>query len=96
MYLCLLILSLNNKSDMTATTSRTVASLKEGETGVILSYSNDKVACKLLSMGVLPGKTLRLIRKAPFGGGFYLKVEEHILAIRESEASNILIVEIEE
>ncbi len=70
---------------------KTASDLKEGETGMILSYGNDRIAGKLLSMGFIPGKTLRLVRKSPFGGGLYLKMEENVIAVRENEASYILI-----
>ena len=72
---------------------KTICNLKEGEKGVIVSYNNDKIAGKLLSMGVLPGKTLRLIRRSLFGGGLYLKMEDHIIALRKDEANHIFIEE---
>lgn len=68
--------------------------LQEGETGIIRTFTNDKMASKLLSMGVLPGKHLRLIRRVPFGGGLYIKVEEANIAVRQSEALNIMVEKI--
>ena len=50
------------------TNFETLANLKEGEHGIIHQFTDDKMASKLLSMGVLPGKSLRLIRRVPFGG----------------------------
>ena len=42
-------------------------------------------------MGILPGKVLKLIRRAPFGGGLYIKVADCNIAVRDVEAQNILI-----
>jgi Fe2+ transport system protein FeoA len=44
-------------------------------------------------MGIIPKVKIELVRKAPFGGAYILKInEQHYLAIRESEAA---IVEID-
>ncbi len=72
-----------------------LSNLKDGENGTIRHFTNDHMASKLLSMGVLPGKSLRLVRRVPFGGGLYIKVENHNIAVREDEARNI-VLEIEE
>lgn len=69
----------------------TLANLKEGEGGIIHQFTDDKMASKLLSMGVLPGKSLRLVRRIPFGGGLYIKVEECNIAVRDKEAQNIVL-----
>ena len=73
------------------TNFETLANFKEGDSGIIHQFTDDKMASKLLSMGVLPGKFLRLIRRVPFGGGLYIKVEECNIAVRESEARNIVL-----
>jgi Fe2+ transport system protein FeoA len=69
-----------------------LADLKVGGEGRIHKFTNDVIASKLVSMGVLPGKTLRLVRRIPFGGGLYIKVEDHNIAVREEEAKNIVLI----
>jgi Fe2+ transport system protein FeoA len=69
-----------------------LSDLKVGEEGKIHKYTNDVIASKLLSMGVLPGKSVRLVRRIPFGGGLYIKVEDHNIAVREEEAKNIVLI----
>lgn len=69
----------------------TLANLKVGTSGKISQFTDDQMASKMLSMGILPGKVLKLIRRAPFGGGLYIKVEDNNMAVRDSEAQNILI-----
>ena len=44
---------------------------------------------------VLPGKCMRLMRRVPFGGGLYIKIDNNNIALREDEARNI-VLEMEE
>lgn len=69
----------------------TLSNLKVGTCGTIRQFTDDHMASKMLSMGILPGKALKLIRRAPFGGGLYIKVEDNNIAVRDIEAQNILI-----
>ncbi len=48
----------------------------EGEKYKIDGFSDDQIGGKLMTMGLLPGYKIFIIRKAPFGGGFYIKVEK--------------------
>ncbi len=69
----------------------TLSKVKVGTCGTIREFTNDHMASKMLSMGILPGKVLKLIRRAPFGGGLYIKVGDCNIAVRDVEAQNILI-----
>ena len=60
-------------------------SFEPGFKGIIDHFSSDEIARKLMSMGVLPGESIELIRKAPFGGGWYIKVGQRRLALRKQE-----------
>lgn len=68
-----------------------LAALKDGENGILTEFLDTKIACKLMSMGILPGKEIALIRRVPFGGGLYVKVAGQNFAIREEEARSMLI-----
>jgi ferrous iron transport protein A len=68
-----------------------LADIKVGGEGKLHKFTDDVIASKLLSMGVLPGKIVRLVRRIPFGGGLYIKVENHNIAVREEEAKNIVL-----
>lgn len=72
-------------------TTKAVAQLKAGDYGTIAHFTNDQMAGKLLSMGVLPGSNVQVIRVAPFNGGFYLKVDGNCIAIRATEAAHIFL-----
>ena len=70
--------------------ANSVKQLKEGHGGRITHFTNDHIAGKLMTMGVLPGSRLRVVRIAPFNGGFYLKVDGMTIVVRNDEASNIM------
>lgn len=73
-------------------TLQKLANLKVGEVGVVHDFTDDHIASKLLSMGVLPGKSVQLIRRTMIGGSLYIKVAEHSFAIRDEEAQNIVLL----
>ena len=58
----------------------------------IKSYHNDRIASRMLSMGLLPDAEVRIIRLSPFGDALYLKFEETYAAIRKSEAKEISVI----
>ncbi len=70
---------------------QTLSMLKDGEKGTIDHFTNDQMATKLLSMGVLPGKSIKVVRRLPFGGGLYIKIENQNIALREKEANDIVL-----
>lgn len=71
--------------------SSVVSALKEGIQGRISHFTSDEVAGKFLTMGVLPGSRVHIVRIAPFKGGYYLKVDGISLAVRQQEASSIVL-----
>ncbi len=68
-----------------------ISGLKKGHSGTISSFTDDHIASKLMTMGVLPGSSVQLIRIAPFKGGYYLKVDGMSMVVREKEASSIVL-----
>ena len=65
--------------------------LKPGESAIVHSFRDEEMAYKLLSMGILPGSSVQMIRKAPFGGAFYIKADFQQFAIRNQEAECIVL-----
>ena len=65
--------------------------LKPGKSGTIQSFSDEETACKMMSMGILPGSTVKMIRKAPFGGAVYIKADNQQFAIRNKEAACVML-----
>ncbi|HOY18087.1 MAG TPA: FeoA family protein [Haliscomenobacter sp.] len=65
--------------------------MKIGSKGHVSHFTDTCMACKLLSMGILPGTQIEVIRSAPFGGGCYIKADNLLIALRKSEACSIVI-----
>lgn len=72
-------------------TQRSVLHLREGEWAYIQSLEELDLTCRLMTLGVLPKSKVQLVRKAPFGGAYYLKINENCVAVRTEEAKHILI-----
>ncbi len=72
---------------------KTILDLKIGESAKVEKFANDNLSCKLLTMGILPDTKITLVRKAPFGGAYYLKLNGNNIAVRENEAASIIIKE---
>jgi len=72
--------------------AKNITQLKEGESAVIGEFSNDHIASKLMAMGLLPGSSISLQRSAPFGGAYYVKANNHYVALRSEEAKSVLLI----
>lgn len=70
---------------------RTVPELKAREIASAIAFSDPNLAGKLTAMGLRPGIIIEMVRKAPFGQAYYIKVEGIRLALREEEAASILL-----
>ncbi|MEM6380239.1 MAG: FeoA family protein [Bacteroidota bacterium] len=70
---------------------KSFGNLKKGEEGTVSHFSNPQIASKLLAMGILPGSAIQMVRKAPFGGGCYAKVDNLLVALRKNEAETIIL-----
>jgi ferrous iron transport protein A len=65
--------------------------LKEGNIGKVAHFTDDRIAGKLMTMGVLPGSKVTIVRIAPLNGGYYLKVDGVNMAVRVQEAKTIVL-----
>ncbi len=71
---------------------RTVTDLRPFESAKAISFTDTALACKLTSMGLLPGTKIQLIRLSPLGDAVYIKIDDGIrIALRNEEASAIMI-----
>jgi len=67
--------------------------LPDGQTGRLVSLEGDRVfRRRLMELGLLPGTTVRVIRRAEIGGVLELEVRRARLTVRTSEASLVLVV----
>ena len=68
-----------------------VVQLKPGATGTIAYFTNEALGSKLLDIGVKPGAQLQVVRKSPFGGSWYVKVDRQRIALRKQELACIIL-----
>ncbi len=57
----------------------------------ILHFSEESIEKKFISMGIVPGSRIEIMRKAPLGGALYAKIDGLIIALRNSEAKSIVV-----
>lgn len=74
----------------TSTLSGTLVSSSSSPRNIISYFTDDQVGGKLMSMGILPGSHIELIRKAPLGGGWYVRVDRQVIALRKEELDCIV------
>lgn len=68
---------------------RTIPDLKAKESAKAIAFADPQLASKLTAMGLRPGTLIELVRMAPFGNAYYIKVDGIRLALREEEAASI-------
>ena len=51
----------------------------------------DSTACRLLEMGLTPGVSVRVVRRAPLGDPLELEVRGYRLSIRRTDARRIAV-----
>lgn len=69
----------------------TATGLKINQTYEIESISASPLMVRMMEMGVMPGKSISLLQKAPFKGPMAFLIEGNILALRIEEANLIQI-----
>ena len=69
---------------------RTLAELQLGGSGVVEDVAGrDAMAIRLLEMGLVPGTTVRLLKRAPMGDPLQLQVRGYHLSLRKAEAARV-------
>ena len=59
----------------------------------ITGFKDPILAARLISIGIYPGRTMHIIRKALFGGAYYIEIDGSHYALRESEMELITKIE---
>ncbi|HHB77699.1 MAG TPA: ferrous iron transporter A [Saprospiraceae bacterium] len=63
----------------------------KGPIRTVQGFKNPQVASKLLSVGILPGSQLQIIRRAPGSYVYYIKVDDVSIALRKNELEAIIL-----
>ena len=70
---------------------KNLSQLKVGQSAIIDSFTDKKMALKLLEMGCTPGEVVKLDRIAPMGDPIAITVSGYLLSLRKAEASTIMV-----
>jgi ferrous iron transport protein A len=65
---------------------KTISQLKIGEQAVISKIQDSPLAVKLMEMGILPGVSVKVTLKAPFGDPLAIELLNYQLSLRKEEA----------
>lgn len=68
-----------------------LADLKQGEEGIIDSFSDTEMSLKLMEMGCLPGEKVSIERRAPLGDPIAISISGYLLSVRKDEADTVLV-----
>ncbi|MGM9539865.1 FeoA family protein [Anaerovibrio sp.] len=71
--------------------------LKDGKTGMVLrvdSIADSGLKERLMTMGLLPGTKVSVLRSAPLGDPMAIGLRSYHLAIRRKDAANIQVTAI--
>ncbi|WP_375583380.1 ferrous iron transport protein A [Cyclobacterium xiamenense] len=72
----------------------TAANLSADLSYEIVSIANTPLRVRMMEMGILPGKQIRLFKKAPFNGPMAFLIDGNIIALRTEEAALIQLKEV--
>ena len=63
--------------------------IKNGEFVIVRNILESSLKVKLLEMGLVVGKKIEVLYRAPFGGPIAVDVEGYVLSLRKDEAQMI-------
>ena len=70
--------------------------LEENKSAKIVSVNNNNATkVRLAEMGIMPGIDVRMIKKTPFGGPVYIKINNYYITLRKEDAFLITIKSLE-
>lgn len=73
---------------------KTLFNLSVGEFAVIKELNgSDSLIRKMSSLGLIPGTSIQLIRRAPLGDPIEIQVRHYILSLRREEAEMVIVHE---
>ena len=71
-----------------------LSEVKVGKKAIIVSFEKDDIVLKLMEMGCLPGETVSIEKRAPWGDPISISISGYQLSLRINEAEKIIVEEI--
>ncbi len=71
--------------------------LKDSQTGMVVridSVGNSKLKNRLMTMGLIPGTKVEILRSAPMGDPIAIRLRSYNLAMRKDDAEQIQVTQI--
>lgn len=71
--------------------------LKDGEAGMVVridSVGDSKLKNRLMTMGLIPGTRVEILRSAPMGDPIAIRLRSYNLAMRKDDAEQIQVTQI--
>jgi ferrous iron transport protein A len=68
--------------------------IKTGKRLIVMSVNDNALGAKLTEMGIVEGKELEILFRAPFGCPMAVDMGGHILSLRKSEAQLVKVKQI--
>lgn len=73
--------------------SKALSSIKPGQLVTVCCIQDSELKPKLMEMGLISGKEVRVLFRAPFGDPIAIDVHGYVLSLRLDEAGLILVNE---
>lgn len=70
---------------------KTLDQMKIGSISKVISFVEPTIASRLMSMGIVPGISVSIMRKSLMGSTYFLQFPQFTLALRKEEAAQIVI-----
>ncbi|TCZ70498.1 FeoA family protein [Flaviaesturariibacter aridisoli] len=71
--------------------TKRLSELRQGQRGLIHSFSSSELELKLMEMGCIPGEEVVVEQVAPLGDPISIKVAGYSLSLRRNEAQEIIV-----
>ena len=65
---------------------QTLGDIANGETVKVVRVASSSLRVKLMEMGLIEGKKLQVLYRAPFGDPIAIDVDGYVLSLRKDEA----------
>lgn len=70
---------------------KTLDQMKIGSISKVIAFVEPTIASRLMSMGIVPGISVSIMRKSLMGSTYFLQFPQLTLALRKEEAAQIVI-----